>query len=56
MPEIKIKKRLIYTTEEFKKTYLPKTTWRQEIPAGNKINEFGIDLVKKIVSRIDIKV
>jgi hypothetical protein len=56
MPEIKNKKRLIYTTEEFERTYLPKEIKELEIPAGNNMNDFGINLVKRIMNRIDRKV
>lgn len=56
MTEIKNKKRLIYTTEEFEKTYLPRAIREIEIPVGNNMNDLGIKLAKKIIRRIDIKV
>lgn len=56
MPEIKNKERFIYTIQEFEKTYLPKAIRELEMPVGNNMDELGIDLAKKITSRIDIKV
>lgn len=56
MTETKNKKGLIYTIEEFEKTYLPKQRKGVEISVGNKMNEFGVNLVKRITSRVDIKV
>ena len=56
MPEIKNKKRFIYTIQEFEKIYLPKAIRELEIPVENNVDDLDIDLAKKITSRIDIKV
>jgi len=55
MAEIKSKSRLIYNIQEFKKTYLPKEISEVEMPSGSNKKDFGADLAKKIMSRIDIK-
>lgn len=56
MPETKNRNRLIYSTKEFERTYLPKRTKSVEIPAANIRGDFGVDLAEKITSRINIKV
>jgi hypothetical protein len=55
MTGTRIKKRLVYSTEEFKRVYLPEIDRSGEIPSENKPTEFGVDLVRKIMSRIDRK-
>jgi hypothetical protein len=55
MPETRNRKRLIYSTKEFERTYLPKGTNSVEIPAANSRSDFGADLAEKITSRINIK-
>jgi len=56
MQKTKNRKRLIYSTREFERAYLPKTTKRLEIPAGNSTSDFGVNLAKRITGRIKIKV
>lgn len=56
MTEAKSRKRLIHSIQEFEKTYLPKATKELEMPVGNKMNGFGVNLTKRITSRIDVKV
>lgn len=55
MAETKSGKRLIYSIEEFRRTYLPKEMGEVEMPAGSNQSDFGVDLAKKIMRRIDIK-
>lgn len=55
MAETKSRKRLIYSIEEFRRIYLPKETGEAEIPVGSNKSEFGVDLAKKIIRKIDIK-
>lgn len=55
MAEIESEGRLIHNIQEFRKTYMPKEIREIETPVGSNEKEFGVNLAKKIMSRIDIK-
>jgi hypothetical protein len=55
MAETKGRKRLIYSIEEFRRIYLPKESGEERIPVGSNKSEFGVDLTKKIISKIDTR-
>ena len=55
MAEIRRKSRLIHNIQEFKKIYLPKEINEVEMHSGDTGREFGADLTKKIMSKIDLK-
>lgn len=55
MREMKRKERLIHTIEEFEKVYLPKRTKEVDLGMEENQREFGRDLTKSIMSRINIK-
>lgn len=55
MTDVKNKERVIHNIEEFEKAYLPKKRKGTDISVGNNMSDFGVRLVRRITSRVDMK-
>jgi hypothetical protein len=55
MSELKDKKVVIHSAEEFVKIYLPKSLGKKTINDNYEENNFGLDLAKKVFNKLEIK-